>query len=133
MTTEETPRQKKIGAALQQEMANMLQQAIRDQGVGNLVLSVTKVIVTVDLSVARIYLSIFPKNNAENYLSGIKENAFKIKYDMARRMKNQLRRMPNFSFYLDDSLDYIEAIDDALNHPEDPINSPEMLAKRKKI
>jgi ribosome-binding factor A len=133
MTTEETPRQKKIGAALQQEMANMLQQAIRDQGVGNLVLSVTKVIVTVDLSVARIYLSIFPKNNAENYLSGIKENAFKIKYDMARRMKNQLRRMPNFSFYLDDSLDYIEAIDDALNHPEDPINRPEMLAKRKKI
>ena len=133
MTTEETPRQKKIGAALQQEMANMLQQAIRDQGVGNLVLSVTKVIVTVDLSVARIYLSIFPKNNAENYLSGIKENAFKIKYDMARRMKNQLRRMPNFSFYLDDSLDYIEAIDDALNQPEDPINSPEMLAKRKKI
>lgn len=133
MTTEETPRQKKIGAALQQEMANMLQQAIRDQGVGNLVLSVTKVIVTVDLSVARIYLSIFPKNNAENYLSGIKENAFKIKYDMARRMKNQLRRMPNFSFYLDDSLDYIDAIDDALNHPEDPINRPEMLAKRKKI
>lgn len=133
MTTEETPRQKKIGTALQQEMAKMLQQAIRDQGVANLILSVTKVNVTVDLSVARIYLSIFPKNNAENYLTGIKGNAVKIKHDMAQRMKNQLRRMPEFSFYLDDSLDYIEAIDDALNHPKDPINRPEILAKRKKI
>ena len=133
MAIEETPRQKKIGTALQQEMANMLQQAIRDQGVANLVLSVTKVAVTVDLSVARIYLSIFPKNDAENYLEGIKGNAFQIKHDMAQRMKNQLRRMPEFSFYLDDSLDYIEAIDDALNRPEDPINNPEILAKRKKI
>ena len=52
---------------------------------------------------------------------------------MAQRMKNQLRRMPEFCFYLDDSLDYIEAIDDALNRPEDPINNPEILAKRKKI
>ena len=133
MGIEETPRQKKIGAALQQEMANMLQQAIRDQGVTNLVLSITKVMVTVDLSIARIYLSIFPKNNAKSYLEGIKGNAFQIKHDMAQRMKNQLRRMPEFSFYLDDSLDYIEAIDDAINRPEDPIYKPEMLTKRKKI
>ena len=119
---EESPRQRKIATALQQELAAMLQEEIRNQGVSNLIISVTKVDVTIDLSLAKVYLSIFPKNKAENYLKGIKENLSQIKHSMSQRMKSQLRRMPHFSFYIDDSLDYLESIEKALNQPENPID-----------
>jgi ribosome-binding factor A len=132
MGMEETPRQKKVATAIQQEMAAMLQQAIRNQGASNLVLSITKVSVTVDLSLAKVYLSIFPQDKAVTYLKGIKENSFQIRHDMSQRMKNQLRRMPEFSFYIDDSLDYVDRIEKSLNQPENPIDDNQSLPKRQK-
>ena len=132
MGMEETPRQKKVATAIQQEMAAMLQQAIRNQGASNLVLSITKVSVTVDLSLAKVYLSIFPQDKAVTYLKGIKENSFQIRHDMSQRMKNQLRRMPEFSFYIDDSLDYVDRIEKALKQPENPIDDNQSLPKRQK-
>lgn len=132
MGSEETPRQKKVATALQQELAGMLQGAIRKQGVANLVISITKVNVTVDLSLAKIYLSIFPKEKAETHLKGIRENAFQIKHDMAHRMRNQLRRIPEFSFFLDDSLDYVEGIENALSKPKNPLENTDLLPKRQK-
>ena len=119
---EESPRQRKIATALQKELAAMLQEEIRNQGVSSLILSITKVDVTFDLSLAKVYLSVFPKDKAENYLKGIKENLSQIKHGMSQRMKSQLRRMPHFSFYIDDSLDYLESIEKALNQPENPID-----------
>ena len=119
---EQSPRQRKIATAIRKELAAMLQEEIRNQGVSNLILSITKVDVTIDLSLAKVYLSIFPNDKAENYLKGIKENLSQIKHSMSQRMKSQLRRMPNFSFYIDDSLDYLESIEKALNQPENPID-----------
>ena len=120
---EESPRQRKIATALQHELAAMLQEEIRNQGVSSLILSITKVDVTFDLSLAKVYLSIFPKDKAENYLKGIQENHSQIKHGISQRMKNQLRRIPKFSFYIDDSLDYLEGIEKALNQPENPIDN----------
>ena len=119
---EQSPRQRKIATAIRKELAAMLQEEIRNQGVSNLILSITKVDVTIDLSLAKVYLSIFPNDKAENYLKGIKENLSQIKHTMSQRMKSQLRRMPHFSFYIDDSLDYLESIEKALNQPENPID-----------
>ena len=59
MEKQETPRQQKINTVLQQEVATLLQQAVREGSVKNLLLSVTKVRVTSDLSIAKIYLSVF--------------------------------------------------------------------------
>ena len=132
MGIEETPRQRKIATALQQELAAMLQEAIRNQGASNIILSITKVNVNIDLSLAKIYLSIFPKDKAENYLKGIQENRTQIKHGMSQRMKSQLRRMPKFSFYIDDSLDYVDGIEKALNQLENPIEDISKLAKRQK-
>ena len=132
MGMEETLRQKKVATAIQQELAGMLQEAIRNQGTSNLVLSITKVHVTVDLSLAKVYLSIFPQDKADTYLKGIKENSFQIRHDMSQRMKNQLRRMPEFSFYVDDSLDYVDGIEKALNQPDNPIDKANGLPKRQK-
>ena len=132
MATQQTPRQKKIAAALQKELSTMLQETIREQGITNLLVSVTKVYVTIDLSLAKIFLSIFPKNKAKKYLNGIQENAFQINCDLASRMRNQLRRMPKFYFYIDDSLDYVEEIENALKKSQNPIDKTEFLSEKQK-
>ena len=132
MGNQQTPRQKKIAAALQKELSTMLQETIREQGITNLLVSVTKVYVTIDLSLAKIFLSIFPKNKAKKYLNGIQENAFQINCDLASRMRNQLRRMPKFYFYIDDSLDYVEEIENALKKSQNPIDKTEFLSEKQK-
>ena len=132
MGTQQTPRQKKIAAALQKELSNMLQGTIREQGITNLLVSVTKVYVTTDLSLAKIFLSIFPKNKAKIYLNSIQKNAFQINCDLASRMRNQLRKMPKFYFYMDDSLDYIEEIENAMKKPQNPIDKCEFLSEKQK-
>ena len=132
MSTQQTPRQKKIAAALQKELSIMLQETIREQGITNLLVSVTKVYVTIDLSLAKIFLSIFPKNKAKKYLNGIQENVFQINCDLASRMRNQLRRMPKFYFYIEDSMDYVEEIENALKKSQNPIDKTEFLSEKQK-
>jgi len=132
MEKHETPRQKKIGTVLQQEIAALLQNAIRKGNVPNLMISVTKVNVTSDLSIAKVYLSIFPNNLASSYFENLKENKSQLRHDLSQKMKNQLRRIPELHFYLDDSLDYIEAIEKELNKGENPIKNPNDLESRQK-
>jgi ribosome-binding factor A len=125
----ETNRQKKIGALLQNDLVSILQGEIRKN---NLLISVSKVNVTSDLSIAKVHLSIFPTEKAPEILEAVKSNAPLIKHDLAQRVKNQLRKVPNLIFYIDDSLDYIEKIDKALSGEENPIENPDLLEKRKK-
>ncbi len=128
----ETNRQKKIAGVLQKDLADVLQHAAQD-GMKGVIISVTKVNVTSDLSQAKVYISVFPQLQRDIILKGVQENTATIRYEMARRTKNQLRRMPNLLFYIDDSLDYIEDIDNALKGKnENPITNPEILNKRQK-
>lgn len=132
MEKKETSRQKKINTVLQQEIATLLQEAIRKGSATNLMVSVTKVKVTADLSIAKIYLSIFPNEKKTTYFDNIKENSFQIRHDLSQRMKNQLRRIPELVFFLDDSLDYIDRIEKELDQGEDPIRDPSNLQARQK-
>ncbi len=128
----ETNRQKKIGSVIQKDLADILQGEVRRNNISNLVISVSKVSVTTDLSVASVHLSIFPQAKAAETLAAIKSNGPLIKHDLAQRVKLQLRKVPNLNFYLDDSLDYIEKIDNALKGTENPVTNPELLDRRKK-
>ncbi len=121
-----------MGALLQADLVDILQGEIRKNGVSNLIISVSKVSVTTDLSIAKVYLSVFPTNKVPELLKAIQSNAPLIKHDLAQRVKNQLRKVPNLIFYIDDSLDYIEKIDNALKGDENPIENRELLARRKK-
>lgn len=128
----ETNRQKKIAGVLQKDLADILQSAARD-GMKGLVISVTKVSVTSDLSQAKVYLSVFPSTKRDSIVKGIISNTQTIRYEMAQRTKNQLRRMPHLVFLVDDSLDYIENIDAALRGEDgNPIYNPESLSKKNK-
>ena len=128
----ETNRQKKIGGLLQKDLVDIVQGEIRKNKISNLVISVSKVYVTSDLSVATVHLSIFPQDKAAETLAAIKTNTPLIKHDLAQRVKMQLRKVPNLTFRIDDSLDYIEKIDNALAGKENPIVNRELLERRKK-
>lgn len=129
----ETNRQKKIGGVLQKDLVDILQGEIRKNGISNLVISVSKVSVTTDLSLAKIYISIFPPEKGVELLAAIKSNSKLIKHDLSQRVRLQLRKVPNLSFFIDDSLEYIEKIDDALASKENPIENRDLLDKRKKL
>lgn len=129
---EETNRQKKIAGVLQKDLIDILQGEARDWLKG-VIISITKVYVTSDLGEAKVYVSVFPSDNREKLIQGIRKNTATIRYELARRTKNQLRRMPNLEFFSDDSLDYIEGIDSALKGAdENPIKNPNILPKRQK-
>lgn len=128
---EESQRQKKIGTVLQQDLVEVLQGAATQGGMRGVLISVSKVKVTVDLSVAKVYLSIFPNNKAKDLLVGIKSNTSLIRHELAQRTKHQLRRMPNLEFFVDDSLEYIDKIEQSLKGKDNPISNPDLLDKRK--
>ena len=128
----ETNRQKKIGGVIQKDLVEILQGEIRKNQIHNLIISVSKVVVTTDLNVATVHLSIFPQEKAAETLAAIKSNAVLIKHDLSQRVKMQLRRVPNLCFFIDDSLDYIEKIDNALSTKENPIENRDLLEKRRK-
>lgn len=129
---QETQRQKKIAGIIQKDMAEVLQRAATDGGLKGTIISVSKVYITTDLSIAKIYVSVFPNDKAQELLSGMKSNEPLIKHELAQRTKNQLRRVPNLIFYLDDSLDYIDGIEKSLKGDENPIENRDLLPKRKK-
>lgn len=129
---EETNRQKKIGGVIQRDLADVLQTQLRDSGISGTIISVSKVRVTSDLSHARAYLSIFPSKDANAILDDLNAIKPKIKHELAQRTRNQLRRMPNLEFFLDNSLDYIEGIEKSLKGEENPLKQPDQLPKRKK-
>ncbi len=129
----ETNRQKKIAGVIQKDLAEVLQNAARD-GMKGVIISITRVHVTSDLSTAKVLISIFPQTNRDDIFEGIRSNTTAIRYEVAKRTKNQLRRMPQLTFHIDDTLDYIEEIDKALQGKiENPIKHPEILPKRNKI
>jgi len=113
-------RQKKVSALIQKELAALIAADLR-RGAANLLISITTVRVAPDFSVAKIYLSIFPSDKANERLEQLQKNSSKIKFDLSKIVKNQLRKVPALSFYLDDSLDHIDEIDDSIKNPFNPI------------
>ena len=129
---EETNRQRKIAGVLQKDLVDVLQKAAQD-GMKGVIISVSKVSVTSDLGVAKVYLSIFPSEQRDEIVKGVQSNTPLIRHEMAQRTKNQLRRMPELLFFGDDTLDYQEKIDKSLQgKDENPIKNPELLPRRQK-
>ena len=128
----ESNRQKKIAGILQQDLVDVLQRAASEGGMKGVIISVSKVSVTVDLSIAKVYLSIFPNKEAGELLKGIRSNTPLIRHELAQRTRHQLRRMPTEEFFIDDSLEYIDNIERSLKGEEDPIKDEDLLGRRKK-
>lgn len=108
----ETTRQAKIARLIQKELSEIFRlQTAKMHGV---LISVSAVRVTPDLSSARVYLSVFPSEKSADIIDSINKSAKTVRYDLAQRVRFQLRKTPELAFYVDDSLDYIENIDHLL-------------------
>lgn len=105
-------RQNRISRLLQKELSLIFQGQTRQMN--GVMVSVTRVKVSPDLSICTAYLSIFPSGKAEELLKNINANVSTIRYDLGQRVRNQLRIIPELRFFMDDSLDYLERIDDLL-------------------
>ena len=109
----ETTRQQKIARLLQKELSEIFR--LETAKIGNVIVSVSAVRVSPDLSIARAYLSIFPSDKAQVLIESINKSAKQIRYDRAQKVRFQLRKTPELFFHIDDSLDYIEHIDNLLS------------------
>lgn len=105
-------RQNRIEGVIREELSTFFQRNARDICLGAMV-TVTVVRVTSDLSIAKCYLSVFAGPDKEEVLENIKINTSKIRGDVGKRLKN-MRKIPSLMFYIDDSLDYANEIDELL-------------------
>lgn len=110
-TMQET-RQNKVARLLQKELAQIFQGQTRMMH--GVMVSVTRCRISPDLSVCTAYLSIFPSEKGEELLQNINHNEKTIRYELGTRIRNQVRIIPELRFFIDDSLDYIEHIDELL-------------------
>lgn len=111
----ESTRLQKIARLVQKELSEIFR--LETAKMGGVLVSVCSVRVSPDLSIARVYLSIFPSERGEELLDNINKNVASLRYELAQRVRYQLRKCPELTFYIDDSLDYIDHIDSLL-HPE---------------
>jgi len=129
----ETNRQKKIAVVLQNDLALVLQKMLRESGQLGIIISVSKVTVTTDLSLSKVFTSVFPPEKSDLIVKELNELKPKIKHQIAQKTKHQLRKMPDLVFYNDDSLEYINNLEIAVKGKENPIKDTNLLDKRKNL
>ncbi|NOU62055.1 30S ribosome-binding factor RbfA [Marinifilum caeruleilacunae] len=110
----ETTRQSKVSRLLQKDLGLIFQQEGRNLFGGKMI-SVTTVRISPDLGLAKVYLSIFPSEKSEETLEVVRMNTKNIRRILGTKVGKQLRVVPELAFYIDDSLDYIENIDNLLS------------------
>lgn len=108
----ETTRQNKISRLLQKELSGIF--LLQTKAMPGVLVSVSAVRISPDMSIARVYLSVFPSEKAEEIVKNVNDNMKTIRYELGTRVRHQLRIIPELKFFVDDSLDYIEKIDSLL-------------------
>lgn len=108
----EGARLQKIERQIQKDLSEIFLSQTRQMN--GIMVSVTRVRVSPDLGLAKGYLSIFPTGKAEEILNNINASKKSIRYELGTKVGKQLRRVPELAFFIDDSIDYLEHIDDLL-------------------
>lgn len=110
----ESTRQLKVSRLLQKDLGEIFQKESRNLSQGAMI-TVTKVHVTPDLAMAKVYLSLFGTDDKSNLIKHIQKHGKEIRYNLGKRIAKQIRVVPDLMFYLDDSLDYIDNIERLLD------------------
>ena len=108
----ETTRQNKISRLIQKELSEIF--LLQTKAMHGVLVSVSVVRISPDMSYARVYLSIFPSGKSEEIIKNINDNTKSIRFELGNRVRHQLRIIPELKFFVDDSLDYVERIDELL-------------------
>ena len=122
----ETTRQQKISRMLQKELGEIFLLYARE--LHGTLITVTDVRISPDLGIARTHLSVFPSNKATSVIKQVYADTKSIRFDLGKRVRNQLRIVPELFFHVDDSLDYLENIDNLLkSDPPSPLKEGEVI------
>lgn len=113
-------RLQKIERLIQKDLGEIF--LLQTKQMPGVLVSVTNVRISPDLSVVKAYLSIFPSERGTEILENINLHKKAIRYDLGLRIGKQVRRVPELSFFLDDSIDYLENIDNLLNKDKEKKN-----------
>ena len=108
----ETTRQNKISRLIQRELSEIF--LLQTKSMNGVLVSVSAVRISPDMSIARVYLSVFPSERSQEIVKNINDNMKSIRYELGTRVRHQLRIIPELKFFVDDSLDYAERIDELL-------------------
>ena len=108
----ESTRQSKIARLIQKELSEIF--LLQAKSMNGVLVSVTSVRVSPDLSIARVYISVFPSERGDEIVKNLNGNMKQIRFDLGNRLRHQLRIIPELKFFIDDSLDYLERIDELL-------------------
>lgn len=108
----ETTRQNKISRLIQKELSEIF--LLQTKAMNGILVSVSAVRISPDMSIARVYLSVFPSEKSQEIVKNINDNMKSIRYELGTRVRYQLRIIPELKFFVDDSLDYAERIDELL-------------------
>ena len=108
----ETTRQNKISRLIQKELSEIF--LLQTKSMNGVLVSVSAVRISPDMSIARVYLSVFPSERSQEIVMNINDNMKSIRYELGTRVRHQLRIIPELKFFVDDSLDYAERIDELL-------------------
>ena len=108
----ETTRQNKIARLIQKELSEIF--LLQTKSMPGVLVSVSIVRISPDMSYARVYLSVFPSERSEEIVKNINANMKPIRFELGNRVRHQLRIIPELKFFVDDSLDYAEKIDELL-------------------
>ena len=109
----ESTRQKKVARLIQKELGNYFQREAKNISPGKMI-TVTVVRISPDLAIARVYLSLFPSGNNQEILENISDMGKLIRHDLAKKVRHQLRSVPELAFFVDDTLDYVDNIEGLL-------------------
>jgi ribosome-binding factor A len=108
----ETTRQNKISRLIQKELSEIF--LLQTKAMNGVLVSVSAVRISPDMSFARVYLSVFPSERGKELVANINQNMKSIRFELGNRVRHQLRIIPELKFFVDDSLDYVERIDELL-------------------
>ena len=120
----EGKRQKMVAGLLNKELSDIFQRLGISMMDGGMV-SISSVKITPDLFEARIYLSFFKVKDSFDALKKIEERSWEIKKELTARVRHQLRSMPKLTFYIDDTLDYVDKMEQIFKELKEPPVSPE--------
>ncbi len=108
----DSTRQNKVARLIQKELGEMF--IAQTRAMHGVMVSVSQCRISPDMSVCRVYLSVFPSERAEEIVGNITANVKQVRYELGTRTRHQLRIIPELKFFVDDSLDYAEHIDELL-------------------
>jgi ribosome-binding factor A len=109
----ESTRQHKVGKQIQKDLSEIILKLGKNV-TGGKMLTITQVRITPDLELAKAYVSVFPSADAISVLENLNIHNSQIRHELGQRIRHQVRKIPELRFYLDDSLDYIDNINNLL-------------------